>query len=367
MRISPISMFSSFQNRKVEHQNPKVNLLRSPVTDSVSFGSYEDEQMTILQNRITTLVQPYLTENKGLYLKLGKLGYDMQEKSKVYQRREQNLFNKDCDARKEDKIENAVNMLEPFAKYYNNITTFDRTSKMMKNSPFATQEIRDYIENNKEKMTENKKEFFKLNATKVEVAGLMHSMSDDLFGLRQTNIEEAKELFDKEMDAKCRMMMNPCRDAIEIVKDFQDLKKDYNKISLYNLDKRIGKLSGRIDDFKRDIEFHKDAPQNIKNCLRENKNYYSASKSVDEINKSYDEIEEKMDEVISQYADKIDNCVKMSDISDVDFDVINSTLKNQEEINNGLNDLIQKEKTKYYEESFKKFQDENGGSNWQKF
>ena len=41
--------------------------------------------------------------------------------------------------------------------------------------------------------------------------------------------------------------------------------------------------------------------------------------------------------------------------------------KDQEEINNRLNDLIQQEKVKYYEQSYKKFQDENGGTYWQKF
>lgn len=78
-------------------------------------------------------------------------------------------------------------------------------------------------------------------------------------------------------------------------------------------------------------------------------------------------LKKKMDETISQYADKIDDCVKSSDTSNIDFDVINTTLQDQEEINNRLNDLIQQEKVKYYEQSYKKFQDENGGTYWQKF
>ena len=59
--------------------------------------------------------------------------------------------------------------------------------------------------------------------------------------------------------------------------------------------------------------------------------------------------------------------MKSSDTSNIDFDVINTTLQDQEEINNRLNDLIQQEKVKYYEQSYKKFQDENGGTYWQKF
>lgn len=371
MRISAVNMFSNvYQHKNVSnnHNNQRGSFVQKPICDSVYFGSsYEDEQMKILQNRITTLVQPYLTENKGDYLKLGRMCYDMQEKSKVYQEREQSMFYKDCDARKDDKIANAEKVLEPFEKYYTNIRTFDRTSEMMKNSPFVTQEIRDYIENNKEKMIANEKEFQKFNATTVEVANLEESMSNDLYMLRQTNFEEAKGLQDKEFDAKFRIMISPCRDALEIVKGFDELKKDYDKLLLYDLDKRIGKLSERIDDFKEDIKTHKDAPQDIKNCLRENKKYYSTTKSVEEINKSYDEIEKKMDETISQYADKIDDCVKSSDTSNIDFDVINTTLQDQEEINNRLNDLIQQEKVKYYEQSYKKFQDENGGTYWQKF
>lgn len=50
----------------------------------------------------------------------------------------------------------------------------------------------------------------------------------------------------------------------------------------------------------------------------------------------------------------------------IDYDEINKILETQEQINNKLNNLIQKAKEAYYEESFKKFEEENG-SQWNSF
>ena len=124
MKIAPINLFSKiYQNnndnlaKTTNFSTQKTNLLRSPASDTVHFGSYETEQMNIIQNSITKLVQPYINENKDTFNKLARIGYDMQEKSRVYQIGEQDLFYKELDAMQNKKFKRLTNFFDLHKKY----------------------------------------------------------------------------------------------------------------------------------------------------------------------------------------------------------------------------------------------------------
>ena len=161
-------------------------------------------------------------------------------------------------------------------------------------------------------------------------------------------------------------MFSPYNDAVNIIKDFDELKKDFHKTPIYDTDKKIGRISEAIDDFKKDEQSRNEFPQTMKQILSTNKDYAKTTKSKEEINQNYDDINTKMNEIINLYSNEIENYANSFDTSKLDYNEINQTLETQKDINNKLSELIQKAKDAYYEESFKKFEEGNG-SQWDSF
>lgn len=373
MKIAPINLFSKvYQNnndnlpKTTNFSTQKTNLLRSPVTDTVHFGSYETEQMNIIQNSITKLVQPYINENKDTFNKLARIGYDMQEKLKIYQNSEQKLFYKELDATQNDKIQKAHNLTQPAKTFRDNIIYFDRLSETTQNSPYSTTEIKNFINQNKNKMTQNKELFSPFAQAANTITELENKMNDELSTIRKTNSEEVRNLAIKKDEIVFRLMFSPYNDAINIIKDFDELKKDFHKTPIYDTDKKIGRISEAIDDFKKDEQSRNEFPQTMKQILSANKDYAKTTKSKEEINQNYDDINTKMNEIINLYSNEIENYANSFDTSKLDYNDINQTLETQKDINNKLSELIQKAKDAYYEESFKKFEEGNG-SQWDSF
>lgn len=373
MKIAPINLFSKvYQNnndnlpKTTNFSTQKTNLLRSPVTDTVHFGSYETEQMNIIQNSITKLVQPYINENKDTFNKLARIGYDMQEKLKIYQDSEQKLFYKELDATQNDKIQKARTLTQPAKKYHDNIIYFERLSKTTQNSPYSTTEIKNFINQNKNKMTQNKELFSPFAQAANSITELENKMNDELSTIRKTNSEEVRNLAIKKDEIVFRLMFSPYNDAVNIIKDFDELKKDFHKTPIYDTDKKIGRISEAIDDFKKDEQSRNEFPQTMKQILSANKDYAKTTKSKEEINQNYDDINTKMNEIINLYSNEIENYATSFDTSKLDYNEINQTLETQKDINNKLSELIQKAKDAYYEESFKKFEEGNG-SQWDSF
>lgn len=373
MKIAPINLFSKvYQNnndnlpKTTNFSTQKTNLLRSPVTDTVHFGSYETEQMNIIQNSITKLVQPYINENKDTFNKLARIGYDMQEKLKIYQNSEQKLFYKELDATQNDKIQKAHNLTQPAKKYHDNIIYFERLSKTTQNSPYSTTEIKNFINQNKNKMTQNKELFSPFAQAANSITELENKMNDELSTIRKTNSEEVRNLAIKKDEIVFRLMFSPYNDAVNIIKDFDELKKDFHKTPIYDTDKKIGRISEAIDDFKKDEQSRNEFPQTMKQILSTNKDYAKTTKSKEEINQNYDDINTKMNEIINLYSNEIEKYANSFDTSKLDYNEINQTLETQKDINNKLSELIQKAKDAYYEESFKKFEEGNG-SQWDSF
>lgn len=373
MKIAPINLFSKvYQNnndnlpKTTNFSTQKTNLLRSPVTDTVHFGSYETEQMNIIQNSITKLVQPYINENKDTFNKLARIGYDMQEKLKIYQDSEQKLFYKELDATQNDKIQKAHNLTQPAKTFRDNIIYFERLSKTTQNSPYSTTEIKNFINQNKNKMTQNKELFSPFAQAANSITELENKMNDELSTIRKTNSEEVRNLAIKKNEIVFRLMFSPYNDAVNIIKDFDELKKDFHKTPIYDTDKKIGRISEAIDDFKKDEQSRNEFPQTMKQILSANKDYAKTTKSEEEINQNYDDINTKMNEIINLYSNEIENYANSFDTSKLDYNEINQTLETQKDINNKLSELIQKAKDAYYEESFKKFEEGNG-SQWDSF
>lgn len=373
MKIAPINLFSKvYQNnndnlpKTTNFSTQKTNLLRSPVTDTVHFGSYETEQMNIIQNSITKLVQPYINENKDTFNKLARIGYDMQEKLKIYQDSEQKLFYKELDATQNDKIQKAHTLTQPGKKYHDNIIYFERLSKTTQNSPYSTTEIKNFINQNKNKMTQNKELFSPFAQAANSITELENKMNHELSTIRKTNSEEVRNLAIKKDEIVFRLMFSPYNDAVNIIKDFDELKKDFHKTPIYDTDKKIGRISEAIDDFKKDEQSRNEFPQTMKQILSANKDYAKTTKSKEEINQNYDDINTKMNEIINLYSNEIEKYANSFDTSKLDYNEINQTLETQKDINNKLSELIQKAKDAYYEESFKKFEEGNG-SQWDSF
>ena len=373
MKIAPINLFSKvYQNnndnlpKTTKFSTQKTNLLRSPVTDTVHFGSYETEQMNIIQNSITKLVQPYINENKDTFNKLARIGYDMQEKLKIYQDSEQKLFYKELDATQNDKIQKAHNLTQPAKTFRDNIIYFERLSKTTQNSPYSTTEIKNFINQNKNKMTQNKELFSPFAQAANSITELENKMNDELSTIRKTNSEEVRNLAIKKDEIVFRLMFSPYNDAVNIIKDFDELKKDFHKTPIYDTDKEIGRISEAIDDFKKDEQSRNEFPQTMKQILSANKDYAKTTKSKEEINQNYDDINTKMNEIINLYSNEIENYANSFDTSKLDYNEINQTLETKKDINNKLSELIQKAKDAYYEEAFKKFEEGNG-SQWDSF
>ena len=289
MKIAPINLFSKvYQNnndnlpKTTNFSTQKTNLLRSPVTDTVHFGSYETEQMNIIQNSITKLVQPYINENKDTFNKLARIGYDMQEKLKIYQEGEQKLFYKELDATQNDKIQKAHNLTQPAKTFRDNIIYFDRLSETTQNSPYSTTEIKNFINQNKNKMTQNKELFSPFAQAANSITELENKMNDELSTIRKTNSEEVRNLAIKKDEIVFRLMFSPYNDAVNIIKDFDELKKDFHKTPIYDTDKKIGRISEAIDDFKKDEQSRNEFPQTMKQILSANKDYAKTTKSKEE-------------------------------------------------------------------------------------
>ena len=161
-------------------------------------------------------------------------------------------------------------------------------------------------------------------------------------------------------------MFSPYNDAVNIIKDFDELIKDFHKTPIYDTDKKIGRISEAIDDFQKDEQSRNEFSQTMKQILSANKDYAKTTKSKEEINQNYDDINTKMNEIINLYSNEIENYANSFDTSKIDYNEINQTLETQKDINNKLSELIQKAKDAYYEESFKKFEEGNG-SQWDSF
>ena len=146
----------------------------------------------------------------------------------------------------------------------------------------------------------------------------------------------------------------------DIIKEFNNLKNGYkNKsIPMYQLEKRLEKLHYNVDDFNPTSEKKNEDLDYIDRFLEKNKDYYATTVSKDYLKSVYEKLNQKSNEAIEKYSNDLDEYIEQNS-PNLNQDIIDKTIETQNKINERLNNLIQAEKNKFYEQSYKDFQKNN--------
>lgn len=364
MKILPINIYSA--KNKVNIQNSQNKIYNSNPIFTSQNDSFEsspksmiDMQFESLENKIANNVQPYLESTKDKFIKVAKIGYDSQEKLKIVQSGEQHLFSNTVSALKNDSFENAEKIAQPYKQYQDNIKYFESTAKNMETSSFSTPEIQNYIEQNREKMYQNSEEVEKLEPIYNKVEESKQSMLEELDKFKFRN-RKVKDLADVNKSATVGLLFSGYQEANDIIKEFNSLKTGYkNKsIPMYQLEKRIEKLHYSIDDFNPEAEKKNETLDYIDRFLEKNKDYYATTVSKNYLKNVYKKLNQKSNETIERYSNDLDEYIALNS-PNLNQDIIDKTIETQNKVNEKLNNLIQIEKNKYYEQSYNDFQKNN--------
>lgn len=361
MKILPINIYSAKNIRNSQNKIYNSNPIFTSQNDSFESSpkSMIDVQFETLENKIANNVQPYLDATKDKFIKVAKIGYDSQEKLKIVQNGEQRLFSNTISALKNDSFENAKKITEPYKKYQDNIKYFESTAKNMETSSFSTPEIENYIEQNRERMYQNSEEVEKLEPIYNKVEETKNNMLEELDKYTFKN-RKVKELADVNKSATVGLLFSGYQEANDIIKEFNNLKSGYkNKsIPMYQLEKRLEKMHYSIDGFNPTSEKKKEDLEYIDRFLEKNKDYYATTVSKDYIENVYKILNKKSDDTIEKYSNDLDEYIELNS-PHLNQNIINKTIETQNNINEELNNLIQIEKNKFYEQSYNNFRKNN--------
>ncbi len=361
MKILPINIYSAKNIQNSQNRIYNSNPIFTSQNDSFESApkSMIDVQFETLENKIANNVQPYLEATKDKFIKVAKIGYDSQEKLKIVQKGEQRLFSNVVSALKNDSFENAEKIAQPYKQYQNNIKYFEATAKNMETSSFSTPEIQNYIERNREKMYQNSEEVEKLEPIYDKVEESKQNMLEELDKYKFQN-RKVKDLADVNKSATVGLLFSSYQEANDIIKEFNNLKNGYkNKsIPMYQLEKRLEKLHYNVDDFNPTSEKKNEDLDYIDRFLEKNKEYYVTTVSKDYLKSVYEKLNQKSNEAIEKYSNDLDEYIEQNS-PNLNQDIIDKTIETQNKINERLNNLIQAEKNKFYEQSYKDFQKNN--------
>ena len=351
MKILPINIYSAKNIQNSQNRIYNSNPIFTSQNDSFESApkSMIDVQFETLENKIANNVQPYLEATKDKFIKVAKIGYDSQEKLKIVQKGEQRLFSNVVSALKNYSFENAEKIVQPYKQYQNNIKYFD----------FLSSGIIGGIERNREKMYQNSEEVEKLEPIYDKVEESKQNMLEELDKYKFQN-RKVKDLADVNKSATVGLLFSGYQEANDIIKEFNNLKNGYkNKsIPMYQLEKRLEKLHYSIDDFNLTSEKKNEDLDYIDRFLEKNKDYYATTVSKDYLKSVYEKLNQKSNEAIEKYSNDLDEYIEQNS-PNLNQDIIDKTIETQNKINERLNNLIQAEKNKFYEQSYKDFQKNN--------
>lgn len=358
MKISPISIlpFTRLQNTQPVNKQPQMIAFTSG-NDTFIHGSILDREINELKEVVQNEINPFIDKNKENYNKIGKIGYASQEKLKLVQSLEQQLFQKKFNALDNNTFKEVEQVTGIYEKYKDNIRQFEQTSKNIATSTmYSTPELLKTIEKSRPKVYQGEDEFNKIQPLYQEYNNTKDIINKDLdnVSIKKTPEFDAKvkELQNQNTTAIFIMLNSGYVDMLKISNDAGQLFKDYEEKNepAYKLLDRAERLNCEIQKFQNNMGNYHNQDEEIEKFIEENKSYETTSLSKEEIKKVYGFLFKDADMIINFYSDNLydyfqTNPVKLSPR------IIDKTFKAQEKANRNINKLLQKEKQAFYEKS----------------
>lgn len=357
MKILPVNIFRHRDLSITNSKKDKNAVLSTPFTsnDTAHFGSILDMQIGELKEIFENEINPFIEKNKPMYIQIGKIGYDSQEKLKLAKNLNQQLFNKKFDLENNITIKKVEKTVEPYRKYLDNIKEFEQTSRFILNSKYyATPEMVRFIEKSRPKIYQGSTEFSKIKPVYDEYNQTKQNIDNDLnnIGL-QSNPEFARKL--KDLDNQNRtavmlMLVSGYPDMLKLSGDAEKLFKDYKEHTqpVFKLMEQTERLTYDTRHFQEhSLSNRSELDKEIKDFIDANKNYKSENLTEEEINTVYNEFIIAADNTINSHAKKLETFVKDNPFK-VSPRIIDKTLKAQQRTNKQLSILLQKAKEEFY-------------------
>lgn len=361
MRILPVvtRFFTNNTNTNtINRQNAfKPQFTADDANDTFQSYSILDLQINEMQDEIENKIKPYKEMIKEKFNIIGKIGYDTQEKLKLIRTSETELMNKKFEANEQPVFKKADKRTEPYEKYQKNIKEFETTEKFVKNSSYySTPQILKTIEKSRAKVYRDTDEFSKLQPLYDTIQNTKNEMSDELDLINSHNLPEfsqkIKELDDKNLTAVMLALVSGYPDAVAICKKSDDILKAYKEKSQpsFKLLEQVEALNGEIQRFDgKSSDNNRKVVEEMDKFIDENIDYEDNILSKSEINQTYQKLLQDANIAIKKYTDRLAKHLA-EDKTTVSPRIIDRTLKSQAKANKTINELIQKEKQKFYEQ-----------------
>ena len=361
MKVLPINVniFSSEIKNKKSINNHYSSNIKPAFTGKDSFqrtNEFYDTRINQLHNDIQNIIVPFNEQHKEQFIQLGKIGYDSQEKLKLINRYENELMRKKFSAMDGEEFKKAAQKAMLYEKYAANIQNFERTAQFVEEHPaYATDKILREINNGRTNIDSADSYFKTLKPFYDKYNEVKQTMDEDLDNISSKNLPEFREkivkLDEQNKTAVLLFMVSGYTDAADITNETEQLIKDYKdkKVSFETL-KRLEKINYKIQRFEENQNDSTSVFETIDQFLSENKDYRATNLSEEDIHQTYEKLLSDADAVIKNFFDSI---VEYNQTHPVKLDrrIIDRTYKAQAKLNKTLDELIQKEKEKFYSQS----------------
>lgn len=362
MKILPVSILPFIRTQNVQPANnqPKKISFTSK-NDIFASGSILDREITDLKEVFDNEINPFIEKNREKFNQAGKIGYSSQEKLKIVQSLEQQLFEKKFNSTDNKIFKEVEKVTDIYAKYKENIREFEQTSKNIINSTmYSTPELRKAVEKSRPKVYQGEEEFGKIQPLYQEYNNAKSIINQDLDELSIKNMPEfaakIEELRNQNATAVFIILNSGYADMLKLSKDAQQLFKDYKEKNqpAFKLMERADRLSCDVQKFQNNIENYETNSEETEKFIEENKDYENKNLSEEEIKNTYKELFKAADEIIDFHSANLYNYYKENPIK-LSPRIIDKTFKAQERANRNLNKMLQNEKLAFYEKSNEEF------------
>ena len=330
--------------------------------DSFSSKSYSfDNRLSELKDTIDAVITPFKQQYGENFIRLGKIGFDAQEKLALVKKNEKELFYKKLYASDNETFKQSEKNVKDYEKYTNNINNFKHYEELSKKEPyFSNPAIVKIIDDNHEKFAGDVNEFDKLKTYYDTVKNTTKAMHEELNKINLKNIPDAAEQIEK-LDNKHIAVI-----VLFLLSDYtqmSDIYKEYNAISTGYKNKtmpinmvwnRIDLLEENLQKFAENDANRADTMKEIDKFLEEDYKDNTENISANKIKSIYEQLFENTDKTISKYTEYLKKYNADTKL-EIDKKLINKTLKYQNTVNAKLASLIQQEKEKIYKKSYDEF------------
>ena len=354
MRIFPIvqnyGTAVQYKNNRVV-QNKQIPFASG---GSYNMGAITEHRLKELKTVIDTEIRPNYENNRDLYIRLAKIGYDSQEKLKRINYYETKLMHTKLSAPDNPEFKKVQELLKPYETYQNNIKEFERTEEFVKTRPiYKTDEILNAIEKSRPKIYRDREEFEKLTPLYERFSKEKIKLDNDLEKIISKNNPEffakIQKLNDENKEAVLLFMISDFQESADIIKEYEDIVKAGRdkKNSPLVIYERTEKLAHIIDNLLYDRDKKERINNEIKDYIENHKNYEKENLSAEEIEKEYKNLIKQAQTAISRSGKTLEN--KLPEYqTQISPRISDRAIKAQARAIKHINNLIQQEKEKMY-------------------